>query len=199
MHEPRSHVLARFHRLALRAGDTEQAFAARVAALYVERTALAERVVPFHSQGTTLDQADRAQRANAQLLRRMLAGDVRLPIDVEEAIVLALSEPLQRQCLAELAARYDLLAVKRPRIGGTEADARLADLCREFGEAVESVAPLLADGRLDAADRTGAPLALKQLGDVIAAAVSLQQQITLGAFGPEARDNVAPLARKSTQ
>lgn len=180
--EPRSHTLARFIRLALRAGDTELEYADRVADIYRERTALAERDVPFHA-GTTTDQILDAKRANAQLLRRMLSGEVRLPADLEESLVLALPEAIRRRCVAELCDRIDLLAVPKPRADAAGQAKLLSDLCREFGEAVERIAPMLHDGGIDASDRAQAPAAMRELNDLIGAAVSLRAQIELSALG----------------
>jgi hypothetical protein len=169
MREPRSATVGRIVLDALRhSGLTEQSYAASVVELYHRRVALHERSVPFHA-GTTAEQLAEAQRANAQILRRMFAGAVRLPADMEEAVVLALPQPYQRHCLAELAARYGLLAVPEPTIDPLQQHATLADLCREFAEAVERVAPMLSDGRIDAGDRHLAGPAIRELRDVLAA------------------------------
>ena len=107
MREPRSQTIARHVREALRhSGLTEQSLAAEVVEQYHRRTSLHERNVEFHS-GTTTKQIDEAQRANAQLLRRMFGGLVRMPADLEESIVLALPEPYRRRLLRELAGRHD--------------------------------------------------------------------------------------------
>lgn len=169
MREPRSATIGRVVLDALRhSGLTEQAYAARVVDLYHQRVALHERTVEFHA-GTTAGQVIEAQRANAQLLRRMLNGAVRLPADLEESLVLALPPPYQRHLLSELAARYGLLAVAEPSRTEAGQHATLANLCREFGEAVERVAPMLADGRIDASDRNLAGPAVRELRDVLAA------------------------------
>lgn len=189
--EARSHTLAHFVRLALRSGDTELEFADRVASTYRERTALAERVIEFHA-GTTTDQIIEAKRANAQLLRRMLAGEVRLPVDLEESIVLAMPAAVQRRCLAELCDRLDLLAVPKPRDDAAGQARLLSDLCREFGEAVERIAPMLHDGGIDAGDRAQAPAALRELNDVIAAAIALRAQIETSALGLAPVAQIAP-------
>lgn len=168
MREPRSHTIGRHVRDALRhSGLTELAFATAVVEAYHSRVALHERGVEFHS-GTTVDQMLDAQRANAQLLRRMLAGQVRMPVDMEEAVVLSLPEPYRRRLLSELAGRYGLLAVPMPSDDAVKQHQALADLSREFGEAIERLAPMLADGHIDASDAALAPAALRELHDLAA-------------------------------
>lgn len=173
MREPRSATIWRHVRDALRhAGLTELAFAQQVVEAYHQRVALHERVVEFHS-GTTAAQLDEAMRANAQILRRMSGGIVRTPADLEEAVVDALPANYRRRLLAELAGRYGLLAVPVPMLDSVSQHRCLADLIREFGEAVERVAPMLADGRIDASDAAQAPAALRELNDVLAATQGL--------------------------
>ena len=163
MREPRSQTIARHVREALRhSGLTEQSLAAEVVEQYHRRTSLHERNVEFHS-GTTTKQIDEAQRANAQLLRRMFGGLVRMPADLEESIVLALPEPYRRRLLRELAGRHGLLAVPMPSADCVSQHQALADLAREFGEAVEKVSPMLADGKIDASDAAHAPAAIREL------------------------------------
>lgn len=177
MYEPRASTIAEAVRRALRAtGITERAYADDVAQIYQQRTALHERSVEFHGY-TTADTYEAASRANAQLLRRMLSGEHRLPVDLEEACVLALPQPHQRQLLAALCQRYGLLAVPMPASGGTAQHTQLADLMRDVSEAIDRVVPMLADGRIDRADRVMAPAALAELRDVAASATALAASI----------------------
>lgn len=196
MREPRSATLTRNVTAALRAHKplTERAFADRVVTAYQDRTALHERTVEFHT-GTTADTYEQAARANAQLLKRMLTGDVRMPVDLEEAVVLALPEADRLRCLAELADRYDLLAVPKPALDGAAQHQQVSDLLREVSEAVGRLSHLLQDGRIDENDADAIPGAVAELNDVIGSASALIR--TLLAYVKPAATNVHELRRQA--
>lgn len=177
MREPRSKTLARYVEQALRhTRTTERSYAAEVVELYHARTALHERTVEFH-MGTTAAQVDAAMRANTQLVRRMLDGTVRLPADLEEAMVLALPEPYREDCIADLAARLDRLAVRAPSPEGAASLNTLGGWVRETGEALTKLGEMLHDGQIDQADAPLARTALKELGDVERMCLGLMAQL----------------------
>jgi hypothetical protein len=192
--EPRTTTVLRQVDDALRSHKrlTERALADAVVDLYHDRTALHDRTIPFHA-GHTPDAYEAAARANAQLLKRMRVGEVRMPADLEEALVLALPEPQQRACLVELADRYGLLAVPKPSADGVAQHGVLAEFLRQMSEAVERIAPMLADGVIDVRDREHAPAAIKELTDVITAASSLLHLISAATSAPA----VSSLPRKA--
>lgn len=115
MRESRSAVITHHVRAALQhSGLSERVYACAVADSYRERTPLQARSVEFHAGGCY----DADARSNAQLLRRMLDGQVRMPIDLEEPLVLSLPEPFRSACLRELAARTGHLAAPLPATTG---------------------------------------------------------------------------------
>lgn len=151
-------------------------FAQQVAEEYRRRVPAHARGIEFHAGGDPVA----AIGANRQLVRRMLTGEVRLPAELEEAWVAALPERWRARLVAELAARYGLLAVPIPGEGPRHGD--LARLFREAGEAGQICARMLADGDFGPED---APLfgdAIREIDDVIAAAVALKAQIRARVF-----------------
>jgi len=193
MLEPRSTTICQQVAAAMRAtGTTERSFADAVVTTYHTRTALHERSVEFHAGGTA-DTYESGARANAQLLRRMLAGDVRMPVDLEEAIVLSMPLPYRQRCLSQLAGRYDLLAVPLPALTGGEQHAQVADMMREAGDVLQALAPMLADGQINTADRPHAAKARRELHELLTVAMALQHTITAATRGV----NVHPLTRSN--
>jgi hypothetical protein len=142
-----------------------------VVSLYDTRTPLAARHVPFHRTADVY--AD--QKANAQLLRRMLSIDalVRMPVELEEALVLALPEPMRTECLRELADRYGLLAAPKP-CGTRIRPVVPAGILRETGEAVIALAQVIDQ---DAPRLADLQRAASELIDVIAHCTSAREQI----------------------
>lgn len=172
--EPRAALIARVTREALRAtGGTLRAFAAAVAEGYRARTHSEDRAVEFHESKDPY--AD--ERANAQIVTRMLNGETRLPADLEEAWVLALPEPHRGRLLTKLASRYGLLAVPMAEVGSDDATLRVCALLRETAEAVQAVAPLLREGRLHTGCVQSARSAITELRQAEAVAAGLRIQI----------------------
>ena len=172
----RSEVLFGYTRSMQRDTRTSiEAFAQTVVEIYHARTPAAVREVEFKTIGDIFHCAT----INAQKLRRYMDVDInaRLPVDLEEAWVLALAEPYRDDCLRDLAARYGLLATPIPTgTPGSELDS-LARLTREMGEAMQAIAPMLQDGRITEADRNYFSSARHELEDVMAAAGGLLEQI----------------------
>ncbi len=176
--EPRSQVIFRYTNDVLRhTALCRRKLAARIADAYMERIAPGERIVEFHT-GTTTDQLIAAEQANAQLVARFMQGLVKLPADLEEAWVSSLPEPYREECLRELVRRHGFLAAKPPSEGKGAGLAGIADLAREFAQTLEALAPIFADGLIDANDRPHLKKALKETTDMMAALVSLQAQLT---------------------
>lgn len=174
--ETRAELILRYVQSLLRETRVSmESFAADVVEQYHGRTPGGARTIRFHGGGD----AYKDMRANAQLLRRFLEGEVRLPVDLEEAVVMALPDSRRRQLLAALAARYGLLAVRNPNTQRRFEDdtAALAGLFKEAGEAGAALAPMLADGRFGPEDRPLAVTAKRELEDVLTAASGLLARI----------------------
>ena len=182
MRDTRALVIHAHVQAALKHSGLDEAdFADDVAALYQARTPLHARVIEFRPHQRGVNPYD-VRRANAQLLFRMLKpeGGVRLPSDVEEAVVLTLPEPYRAECLAELAARYGLLAAPLPAAPGAGIREQVKSPCelmRKGADAVERIAPMLEDGRIGAEDHPHFADALHALNGVMGCCTTLIAQI----------------------
>lgn len=149
-------------------GVSWPAYGIAVVGAYHERTAPQLRGVLFHTQGDHYQCA----RLNAQILRRFLDGEHRLPAELEEALVLALQASWRERCLADLCARYGLLAARIPAAG--EAQRNVGSLFKEAGEAGVAIAQMLETrGDIGPEDAQLADAAERELHDVIAVATTL--------------------------
>jgi hypothetical protein len=194
--ESRSNVIAHHVRLAIaHSGTTMRAYAACVAAHYLAHVPLQARDVHWHAGADIYGN----ERANAQILARMLDGaTVRLPVSLEESLVLCLPEPYRGELQRELAQRLGLLAAPLPGRDDARATTTVGELCRETGELLQSLAEPLADGKLDATDAPHCARALKEVRDVQGRLCTLEAQlVTVMASVPQARSNVAAMPRKA--
>lgn len=120
----------------------------------------------------------RAMDANGQILRRYMDGTVKvLPADLEDAWVLALPEPYRSDCERDLARRRGHLCV-RLETGDDSAVSGVAQISTEFGELLGAIAPALADGHINEADRVHALQILNKSDDLISAVLSVRRSIT---------------------
>lgn len=160
MRENRSQLIADHVLLAIsRSALTERTYAQTVADLYMERTPLHARSVTFASSADPYADSE----ANRQTVKRMLDGRVRMAVDLEEALILALPAPYRQRLLADLAARVGQLAAEVPSATPAGQQHQIGDLLRDMGHAMDSLAPMLDDGVLDANDAAHAPVALREL------------------------------------
>lgn len=148
-----------------------EAFSQRVVEAYHARVSADARDVIFKTEGDVF----RCAATNAQKLNRYMLADVnaRLPVDLEEAWVLGLSLPYRDRCLHDLAGRYGFLPVRSPIAAGSLDASALARLTRDFGEALVSIGPMLADGCISSDERPAVSAAVRELEEVIADATEL--------------------------
>ncbi|MFE6057065.1 hypothetical protein ACFQ6N_40545, partial [Kitasatospora sp. NPDC056446] len=79
--EPRSQIIFRYHLQVLnQTGTCERSLAARIVDNYLALVAEPLRIVEFHA-GTTAESAEKAIKANAQIIKRYVTGAVKLPVD----------------------------------------------------------------------------------------------------------------------
>lgn len=182
MRETRAQVIHRHVDHYVRhSGAKEHDFADAVAALYQERTPLHLRCVDFHAHAAGGNPYD-VLRANGQLLFRMLRpdGPTRLPVDLEEAVVLSLPEPFRGECQRDLAERLGLLAAALPAPADAPAGQHIKSPCelmRRAADAVERIAPMLEDGRIGPEDAPHFASALAAVNDVMGACVTINAQV----------------------
>ena len=172
--ETRSQTIVRHTQAYLqRTSDSWPTLATNVMERYHELVPAQQREVHFKIYGD----AYKCARLNAQELRRMESGDIRLPVDLEEAWVQSLPQPWQEQCLTDLAARYGLLAAPIPSTEAGGAVIDFAALLKEIAEMHEALAPAIADGVIDEQDRPLAVRMLKEITDVDAQLLTMRRQI----------------------
>jgi hypothetical protein len=177
MRDRRDDVIRAHWELAVRhSGETIEGLATRAVEVYESRTPLHARRIAFQPMSRD---PYAAQRANATHVRRFLGLSepaTRLPVELEEALVLALPDPFRAECLRELADRVGLLAAKAP---DPQASPLLvpADLMRECADVITALAPALCDGTYTAADLPAIREALGALADVSGAVASLRHQL----------------------
>ncbi len=176
LHEPRSHTVLRHVQAHLLASSISvETYAEEVRALYHARvTDPKARVMQFHSGGDAI----KDMKANGQLIARILHRTVKMPVDLEEALVLALPEQPRGACLRELAERYDLLPAAIPHPTPSDDAANLSGILKETGEAIQALGPIMADGRVDEHDAPHAKRALIEINEALAALVTMQARIT---------------------
>lgn len=189
---PRTKVLHHYVQRYLReTGTKQQGWAHTVAERYVERTPLEHRSVQFHFGGD----ADKDAKANRQIIERMFDPDesVRFPADLEEAVVFSLPPAWRTGLLSDLAARYDLLTAQIPHAGeAPSADwcARAGRLMTEAGQALEALAPVVADGSIDEDDcRDELREALRQQRELQSLSVEITAALQQALFERRARDH----------
>lgn len=150
-------------------------YADDVARIYQARTTPPARGIEFQAHQRGRDPYE-VRKANKQLLFRMIdpEGPVRLPVELEEAAVLALPQPFRDACLAELAGRYGLLAAPLPDAVAAKPTASCGELTAAFGECLKALAATIDDGSLDPRDATHAPAAIRKLDHLLALATGLR-------------------------
>jgi hypothetical protein len=188
MHETRAAAIWRHvdHYLR-RTGAKEHDFADAVAALYQQRTPLHLRGIEFHPHAAGSNPYE-VMRANGQLLFRMLKpeGPTRLPVELEEAVVLSLPAPYRDECLRDLAERLGLLAAPLPAAAGAPLAQQVKSPCallRSAADAVEKIAPMLEDGGIGPEDAALFAPALAGLSEVMGVCVTLNAQIAHAMHG----------------
>lgn len=174
--ETRTHTVFRHVGQYVRAtGTSWPSLATEVRERYEGRTPAAQRRIGWSNLKDAYDRA----RLDAQTLRRFEDETAHgLPADLEEAIVYALPPAWRQRLRHDLFARYEALDVRIPDTSGGRDAADYGTLAREFGEAAEAIAQLLADdGRIGPSDRTLAPEALRQVDDLVAAALAFRARL----------------------
>lgn len=117
----------------------------------------------------------RASAAWLKRVQRWLDGEVDLPSWLEEAWVQALEPEYRERCLAELAQRHGLLAVRPQDGAGVTAATVFGQLIARLGHAVEQGSEVLADGQIDLQDLPLLPALIEQLLAVESRACELRR------------------------
>jgi hypothetical protein len=174
MRETRSQIIAEHALLAMRrSAMTERTYAESVAEVYQERTPLHLRTVQFASSADPYADTE----ANRQTVKRMLDGRVRMAVDLEEALILALPQPYREHLIADLAARLGLRVAAAGSATAAGQQHQVGDLIRTAGEAVQTLSTMLDDGVLDERDAPHAAAALRDLAALGGRVATLEDAI----------------------
>lgn len=122
---------------------------------------------------------ERRRKANGQMLRRYmgLQRAAPMPADLEEAVVDVLSAALNARCLADLCRRYGLLPVPIPCDSDAPDLVGIGRMSTKFGETLQRLAPIMADGKVNAADLPHLDSALDGVDQLIAACLAVKAQL----------------------
>jgi len=180
--ESRSGTILRHTHEAIHAGAIRVLpFSEAVADHYLRATPPAARVVQLREEGDTVDSAIAAKRHNGQVIDRLIRGTVKsFPADLEDSWVATLPDEYRQRCEQDLSARRGFVPVRDPRASSSPASqgGELADLLREVGDSAAALAPIFADGKVDAADIPHIAPALQQLGELLTAGLQLHHRLT---------------------
>jgi len=178
-----SRIALEFRLRALRGGVQAITFAQRLADAYHASTDVHDRVIEFHV-GTTADGQIRAMKLNAKTVERLSTGAIRFPLDLVAAWAEALGAQLGLEFRRELARCLGFLGAEPPTEPGITAD--IGSLVREFGETMQALAPVMADGQIDADDcPTLIRTALREGADLMATWLTVRARLVDALAGGE--------------
>lgn len=182
--ETRSACIVRHVQAYLRGtATTMETYADNVRLAYHDRTAATHRTTRFHEAGDAF--AD--LKANGQIVNRILSGTVKMPVDLEEALILALPEEDARACWVDLGGRVGRVSVAQPACGPGGKASDLARCSQAFGQAVQSWGRLLDDLKIDANDdRDDLQEARVRLRNLVAAASTGIEDISAALLAQDA-------------
>jgi hypothetical protein len=156
---------------------TWNTYADAVVTHYHANTAVADREVEFHV-GTTADNAEQATRLNTQTVKRLLIGEIRMHVDIEESLIAALPGAWRERLHAALLQRAGLIYAEAPM--PVDAPTHLyapCELMRSTAEAIERIEPMLADGRIGPDDLGYFDAAQRGLDMVYGACLTIAAQM----------------------
>lgn len=161
-------------------------YAAAVVEHYHAHVDVVDRVVSFHVV-TSPENFDELTRLNTQTVRRLLIGEIRMPVDLEESLVAAFPQQAIRDRIhTRLLERQGLLLAHQPNTDTLSgALASPVELMRKAATAIECVAPMLDDGQIDAKDAAHFRAALDALYSVNGCVASVIFQISKAMGAPE--------------
>lgn len=146
-------------------------FAGRVAVNYVHLVPESSRKIALKLEPDSGEKAIRDTiQSNYQIVHRWITGHTVMPVEAEEALVASLDEPYRSRCIHDLCLRHGVLPVMQSEAGPLVG---LGQLLESSGEVLKQAAVVLADGRIDEADRRHAPEAAASLRRMISDATSM--------------------------
>lgn len=176
---PRSQVIGAFVVEAITGhAMTWNQYSERVVAHYHATVDVLDRVVEFHVP-TTAENFEHCTRLNTQTVRRLLTGEIRQPVDIEESLLAGLDDDDRQQLQTRLLQRSGLIYAAQPGQGSEGGLVAPCELMRRAADAVQRVAPMLADGRICPKDAPHFATALDALHRVMGACIAVTTQIAI--------------------
>ncbi len=154
-------------------------YAAAVVRHYHDSVAMQDRIMEFHV-ATCAANHDSATRLNTQTVKRVLSGEIRMCVDIEESLIAALPAAARDHLLAALLARDGLLLARKPPADGDAVGhmATPCELMRRTAGAVDKIMPMLADGSgIGPEDAPHFAAALSGITQVMGACITINAQI----------------------
>lgn len=154
-------------------------YAGAVVEHYHDLTAVEDRIVDFHV-ASTAENFEQCTRLNTQTIKRILSGEIRMCVDIEESLIAALPDAQRDHMMAALLARDGLLLARRPPAVDdiTGQMGTPCELMRSTAAAVEKIMPMLADGTgIGPEDAPHFTVALHGLNSVMGACITINAQI----------------------
>lgn len=168
-------IIRRTNVLLLNKGQKE-AFAASLREQYERTAPVAQRTIKWSDNDVLSTRRDNDRKH----LQRYLDRETKLPAELSAAWLLTLPDSDRRWILSEFLEQFDatLMPLKRDTSASLADATALAALMRETGEAVEAIAPMLANGVLGPEDAHLARRALQKLIDVQRVVIDWQARVT---------------------
>lgn len=155
-------------------------YAARVVEHYHGSVSVHERAVSFHV-ASSADNMEQCQRNNTQNVRRVLSGEIRMTVDLEESLIAALPDEWAVMLMTRLLERSGLLFARKPAEQGDIAGQinGPCELMRSCAETIQSITPMLEDNNsIGPEDAHLFPRALHEINETQGVLVTLTRQIT---------------------
>ena len=171
--KPRRHIVAdylgRWQRETRASWGT---IATNVREIYHHMVGEHDRLVLF-SNHTDVHQR---QRLDAQVLRRHLDADEGLHSDLEEACIIALPDKYRQDCINQI--NHRLGQHSGPMLGDeVPAFESMAHISHDFSSVVDSLVPVLADGKLNPSDAPYVPAVRVAIQSLQGKLTSLQREL----------------------
>lgn len=141
-----------------------ETYAQNVVEHYHITVSAGKRTFKFHTDGDAYKDA----RANQQIIKRLLHGDVRMPVEIEESLIEGLPGDWQRGLKAALASRMGLMASPFPSTDTAKEIEHVGEVAKEFGDLFQALGEAYADNKLDEKDAHLVDKILKEGDELIA-------------------------------
>lgn len=152
--------------------DSWESYSIRVVEDYKRRVPEHQRTIDFSHSGETFRDAGNWRKSIQRFLEH--GSSMRAPIELEESLVAALTQPYLNQCRRVLANRYGFVGVPLLSAGD---NAHYGAFLKEIGECVSSVSEIFADQKVDLADLPNIPKAIQMIAQARTELAAMQGRL----------------------